>query len=474
MPLKVTDNGSIIDAIRSEASVDYIKRVPLTTEAGIDAAVAAITRFTATRNEFLDALVNRIGSVIAHDISWSNPLAQFKRESLTYGSTIEEIQVGLIQAQPYNADRNSLEHTLFGQHTPDVQANYHTVNRENYYPITVNEGLLRRAFTSTDGLSKLIAQILQAPTTSDSWDEFLLMCKLFPIYEKNGGYFHVNVPDVRASTSTEADAKKALRKMRAMAENLTFLSSHYNAAHMPVYARPEELCLFVSPEFNAAIDVEALAGAFNISKAEMTGRIIPIPQEQFGVDGMQALMTTRNFFVVADTRLENSSQWNAAKLSSNYFFHHWEIISASRFVPAVAFGTFPDDEIIEIKTVVNAIKDLIATDETQNPNVTVKSLARGNKYQLSATVTTAPTGGTNVGVKYEIQGANDDATNVSSNGVIYVSPAETATSIDVIATTTWIDPANVDDSAKATKATFTLTGDIIPEWGKGPKVVTAP
>src|SRR5205085_2463831 len=149
--------------------------------------------------------------------------------------------------------------TLFSRETPEVQANFHTINRQDFYKVTINESLLNRAFLDPTGLSGFINQLMEAPSNSDQLDEFLLTCSLFREYESNGGFYHVNVPDVRNLDSSGDDARLALRKMRAMADNLKFLSTKYNAAHMPIFARPEQLVIFASPEFNAAVDVDALA-----------------------------------------------------------------------------------------------------------------------------------------------------------------------------------------------------------------------
>lgn len=46
--------------------------------------------YEATQNEFLSALVNRIGRVIITSKSYTNPLRVFKKGILEYGETIEK------------------------------------------------------------------------------------------------------------------------------------------------------------------------------------------------------------------------------------------------------------------------------------------------------------------------------------------------------------------------------------------------
>src|SRR5699024_11911445 len=124
----------------------------------------------------------------------------------------------------------------------------------------------------------------------------------------------------------------------------------YNAAGMEVAAKRDDLVIFTTPQFNATMDVDALAGAFNMEKSTLAGRQITIPAEQFGLDGAQAILTTKDFFVVQDTLLENRSAPNPVGLYDNYFLHHHSIISHSPFAPAILFHTGADDTVAyEIK-----------------------------------------------------------------------------------------------------------------------------
>lgn len=461
-PLQDSHNKDILNAIRNEASTAYQQRIPEATQANIQDTVKSLAEYRPHFNEFLDALVNRIGSVVARNITWSNPLREFKQGMLTWGDTIEEVQIGLLKAHEYQEDRETLEKDIFGVERPDVQSAFHTVNRQNWYKITVNEAQLHRAFLEPEGLSTFVSQLMQAPTTSDQWDEFLLTCSLFAEYESNGGFYHVNVPDVRDITSDAADARIALRKMRAMADNLTFLSTKYNASKMPTFAQREDLCLFVTPEFQAAIDVETLAAAFNMDKTAMHGRVIPIPEEQLGINSAQAIMTTKDFFVMADQRLENTSANNPVGLHQNYFLHHWEVISASRFVPAVMFWTGADDEVIEIQPAVTAVAAPLVYNREK---VAVTTVERGEMYNVDAAVTTDPTGGDNTAVLYHVTGNESVKTYVTADGVLHIGGAEESDGITVTATSVWIDPANPSKpKIESADSVLTVTGVSMPQW----------
>ena len=455
-------NAAILDAVRGIASTDYQRRIPASSVAGIAATVENLTKPENRRwmNEFIDVLVNRIGMTIARSNSWSNPLAPFKRGMLSYGNTIEEIQVGLLEAHGYDPDRDYMEQTLFGRERPEVQTNFHTVNRQDFYKVTINEDMLKRAFLDPNGLSGFVNQLMEAPTTSDQWDEFLLTASLFREYEHNGGFFHVKVPDVADLNSTADDAKLALRKMRAMAGNLQFLSTEYNAAKMPVYAKPDDLLLFVSPEFNAGIDVEALAAAFHIERAQMYGKIVQLPQSAFGIEGCQAILTTDDFFVIADTLFESTSQWNPANLHNNYFLHHHQVISCSRFVPAVMFTTNASEEAITTHAPVTGIS-AITIEPIDGEAVT--DVPRGGMIALVASAETGPEGGTEA-VVWTVGGNTSARTFITQAGVLHVAPDETASALTVTATTAAVDYDNPRKDALTATLSVSVVGDVLGGW----------
>ena len=460
-PLKTQDNAAIADAIRNGQSLQYQQRIPAATDAGIRSTIENLQDNPQHFNEFIDALVNRIGLVLAKNISWTNPLAQFKRGMLRHGDTIEEYQVGLVKAKVYDPDREYMERDLFGTERPPVKTFFHHINRQDWYKVSVNQTLLARAFLEDGGLSRFVGDLIQSPMTSDQWDEFLLTTQLFKEYEANGGFYHVNVPAVSAMNSNAADAKAALRKMRALTKTLGFLSSDYNAAKMPTFARPDDLVLFATPEFIAAVDVEALSAAFNIDKLEASQRMIPIPRSQLGIKGAEAIMTTRDFFVIADTHFSMQQQPNPVALQTNYFLHHHQIISTSLFAPAVLFGDVADDERIEITGSVTSVAT--PTIEPVEGDA-VTDVARGGMVAFTTDVVDDPDGSAG-NVSWSItSGVTSQRTYITQYGVLHVGTDETASSVTVRATSTFIDPENPRLDAKYAETTISLTGTAARGW----------
>ena len=86
--LKDRTNQTIMDAIRSDMPLSYQARIPAATQAGVKNTAEQLFNYRPMLNEFVDALVNQIGSVIGQGMVWNNPLAVFKQGMLSFGSTV--------------------------------------------------------------------------------------------------------------------------------------------------------------------------------------------------------------------------------------------------------------------------------------------------------------------------------------------------------------------------------------------------
>lgn len=446
-----TTNAEIIKAIRHEASSEYQRRIPDEIKSDVSKTLQALNNYTPAWNEFVAALVNKIGLTIARNNSWSNPLAMYKKGLLDYGDTVEEIQTGLIQGYVFDPRREYGEKALFGKHLPEVQTSYHTINRESIYPLTVQRSTLQRAFTSETGLSEFITQLMEAANTSDNWDEYLLTVRLFREYENNGGFFKVHVDDIGSPDATAEDSRRGLRTLREYAETLPFLSRQFNAARMPVHANPEDMILITSPQFKSGLDVNGLAAMFNVSYAEVPYKTHVIPKTDIGIPGVEAILTTKDFFQIYDTYFATDSQPNPAGRYENFFLHHDQIISASRFVPAIAFTTGEGDVIEIVDHPVTGVEDIVITDSS---GATVTSVERGGSYVVSSRATSD---GDNTASVLTLSGKQSNFTYLSQTGTMHVSIDEKATSLTITSTS-----QDAPDLVKS--RTVTVTGELVEFW----------
>lgn len=452
-PLTDFSNVQLLNMIRNESSPEYQRRIPAATQSNMDITVSTLMSSTQLKNEFYSSLINRIGGTMVHSWKWSNPLSVFTRASQTYGDTWQEIAVGMPLAQVYDPNAEYLGADNFRKWKVDVDSLYHRLDFAHFYPVTTDDKTLRRAFTSDNGLSSLTSQLIQSCYNAAEVDVFEAMCHMFTQYARLGGYWRVHVnADLNKMTSTQDEARGLLRQIRSWADSLKFVSTRYNARHMPTFAKPDELVLFCSPEVKSALDVQGLATVFHRTDAEPTiDRIIVVPEDRFGIDGVQAILTTDKFLIDIPVIEEMTQQVNPVNINSvNNYLHMQRIISVSGFAPAVLFWNGPastDNVVRPDGTTAATPKFALKLSVYGEGATTPQDVARGGAVQVEADTTITNDGQASWrsgAVKYSI-GATDkplsEWTYISPTGVLVVGIDEANTVIPVQATADYINPA---------------------------------
>lgn len=337
--MKIENAVNAYNAIRG-SSATLTARLPVANLQNIVEAGNPILEYIAVQNEFLDCLVNKIYLQVIHSRSFNNPLALLKRGSAPLGSDIEEIHVNPVQASQYNPTAE----TLLKQHAPDAAAAYHRLNRQDVYKLTVERTDLRQAFTSWEAFGQMIEANINALYSGNYIDEFKLMLGLF-----DGGLSAnaITTMVVTAPTDTTT-AKSLIAKMRALNRKFQLPSTEFNAYAKLVndptksrttWCKPEDIVVIIPADTEALLDVEVLAQAFNIDRAQFIANNVIIV-DSFGVDSpIQAVMIDRAYIQVYDNLYIAEPFRNPETLSVTYFLHVWQTYSASPFANAVAFIT---------------------------------------------------------------------------------------------------------------------------------------
>ena len=368
--MAVTNNTIMAKAWLAGTS-DFQQRIPDPTIAGVKATMDALFQPMNAMyfNQFMDVLINRIGFTYVRQQEYKNPLAVFKGTKLSYGSTIQEIAPRWIKAHSYD-DENE---TLLKLHRPEAQAWYHSQNRRDQYSISVNVDELRTAFTDEQGLNKLVASIMTTPQNSDQYDEYRIMLQLIAEYENRWGFYKHHLTSM---PTDEASGKELLTALQTYGGKLQFPSSLYSGTEIPVFAKPDELVLITTPEAQAGLNVNTLAGLFNVDLAQVKYRVVLV--DEFPIKGAVALLTTEDFFVCSDTLFNTTSFWNPQTLTTNYYLNHWGIYSVSPFVPAILFTT--EDESTVTPTITQTVSGITLEAEKD-------TMKAGESQQLTVKLT---------------------------------------------------------------------------------------
>lgn len=380
----------ILNVIRNNATINYKTYVPVATAdaESIREIGAIIMDNPQLQNEFLSALVNRIGRVLVTSKMYANPWSMFKKGTLEFGETIEEIFVNI--AKPFQFDPNVAETNLFKREIPDVRSAFHIMNYQKYYKTTIQNDQLRQAFLSWQGITDLIAKIVDSMYTGANYDEFQTMKYMLAKHILNGRMYPITIPAV-----TEANIKSIVSTIKGVSNNYEFMSNKYNVAGVQNFSKKKDQYLLINSNFDATMDVEVLASAFNMDKAQFIGQRVLV--DSFGsldierlnilfaddstyteisesdlqaLDAIPCVLVDKDWFMIFDNFHNFTEQYNGEGLYWNYWYHVWKTFSVSPFANNALF--IPGVPSVESVTVSPA-------------NATVKA---GQTISLSAVVQT--------------------------------------------------------------------------------------
>lgn len=368
-----TLNASTIDilnVIRQNASYDYQQNVPeVTTPNDIPKVGEIIYGTPAFANQFINALVNRIAIVRVQSATFNNPYSILKKGYIEYGETVEDIFVSIAKAVDFSAEK--ADKREFQRTIPDVRSAFHVMNWRVMYPVTIQDEDLKQAFLSIDGVQNLIAKIVDSVYTAAEYDEFLLFKYLLIKAISHGKMYPTSI-------GAGTDLSEAAVQFRGTSNLLPFMSSEYNESGVKTNTPKEKQVIFMDAMFNAQFDVNVLASAFNMDKADFMGRLFLIDNwsdfdnERFDViransDGIEevtteelqllanvkAVILDENWFQVYDNNNKFTEKYVASGLYWNYFYHTWKTISNSPFANAVVFVTSAADITLPASISVN-------------------------------------------------------------------------------------------------------------------------
>ncbi len=343
----------IINTIRANASAEYQNLVPeIKSYKELPAVGEAIMGYPSLSNQFISSLVNRIAIVRVKSATFNNSFAMLKKGYLAFGETVEEVFVNICKAREFNPEKAAARE--FKRSLPDVRTAFHAINWRVQYPITVENEDLRMAFLSENGVTDLIAKIVNSVYQAAEYDEYLLF-KYLLIKAISGGKMY----PVGFDASVMENAAK---KFRGMSNLLTFMKSEYNAAGVTTTTPKADQYIFMDAQFNADYDVDVLASAFNMDKADFMGRLVLVDDfttfdnERFEeiransdmieevtseelalMQNVKAVLCDGEWFQVYDNLMSMTEVNVTSGLYWNYNLHTWKTVSSSPFSNAVVF-----------------------------------------------------------------------------------------------------------------------------------------
>lgn len=380
------------------------------------------------RNAFQAGIWNMVSMIIINNMYWTKDdwVSKTLKGQLEVGDSIEDIWVEV--ATPHDYDANGAS-KLTTWEKAEILSKFHILNYQKYYQRTIGRKDFRQAFLSFSGVYTLVQKIIDSMYNAARWDYFLI-CKYLIARKICDGAFQVATVEAPAD---EASVKEDAKVIQRMSNDMTYPDGFMNEAGVINATAKEDQLFIPTNEFEAAMNVEVLASAFNMDKVGYNGIRLPINGFSFTAteenrikelmgesEGYREITAGEKAELLNCYAVHMDKDWffnynylfefyefeDPSVLKENFFLHDWKLISYSPYRNAVVY-TSMTPTVTEVQ---------ITPDGA--------TVQKGSMLQLTATVTA--TGFAKKTVAWSVSGGTDNTTSIDANGLLYVGANETA------------------------------------------------
>ena len=328
--------------IRNNSTEAFVQTVPAATDDNIQtiANILFNDAYQPMLNEFVTNLINRIALTIVRNKSYSNPLSIFKKGSIPLGTDIQDIFTNPAIAEKYEFSNTAMA-KLLTITDPDTHVAYYRRNRQDLYTKTISREGLQGAFVSWEKFEDFITSITTSLYSGNYIDEFEYTKDLV-----NGAYVNNKVIVEQVTEPTDETSSKAfLKKVRSLYKKLSFPSTKYNAYSkfsganglIKTWTEPDRVVLIIKADAMAEVDVDALASAFNLDKANFLGRVIEV--DEFDSPEIVGVICDESWLQIYDNIFRFDEFYNARVMAWNEYLHAWGTYAICPFANAVVLAT---------------------------------------------------------------------------------------------------------------------------------------
>lgn len=300
------------------------------------------------RNKFIQSLVNRIAYTRFMMDYFENPLRELAGDDLPLGAIGQEIYVNPARGRVY--DINDFAGLLV-KYESDIKAEYTEINFDVQYPVTIIRKELEKAFVSWGDFESFLMGISTSLYNGAYIDDYKYTKKLITNAYRNNAV-QMETVSFAGATPTKDELESLTARLRQAYLDFMVPSTKYNAwkkvggygRSIVSWSKPENIVVFVSNKMASILDVNVLASAFNIDKADLMGRVYYV--EDFDilddngeviVDGSNiiALICDRRWFKIREKDMFMDEFYNANNRSWQSYLNVIKSFNYSLFANAL-------------------------------------------------------------------------------------------------------------------------------------------
>lgn len=378
------------------------------------------SNYQAVQESFF-GLLKQIAYVATVTRTFNNPLAQLEGENMPLGWAGEETYINPVQGRQFDVNDFA---GILQKYEADVKVQYLTINMDLQYPVTLTRDKIRTAFNSWRDLEEFINGIVNALYNGAYIGMFSYTKALISsaFKENKAQYIKVTTP------SNEATGKAFIKKLRELYTLFQLPSQSYNAwakvggngKPVTTWCAPEDIVVMLRADIVATVDVDVLAAAFNMDKANFIGRLITV--DNFDVytddgekiyDGQHILgfIGDKAWFKIKQQDMALDMWFNPNNRSWQYYLNVVRMYNYSLFANGIIIAN--SDPVVDATAVTTSktsvsveegadvVLDIITTPFSANPTITASSSAEG-KATVSVT-----------GKKLTIHGVDDGSATIT-------------------------------------------------------------
>lgn len=257
-------------------------------------------------------MVEKIAKQVIRVATADDRLAELEKGEIDNGTVIENVVVELAEAGAFVDTYDGTDATNpFKALEPELAVKYFTEWTQRQFSTKVSMQKLRKVMRAGGGVQELADAIVAALVEGENNTNYETVKAMFA----DSGVRAGAIVDI-ATVSDATDYKGILVALKNAISGMTFVNTTHNKAGIKRKTNRENIRILMPYHLRNAIDVEELAGVFNLEKAEVASRIIEIDTPTvddiyvFDIDAVQIY-----------TRLkEMTSEFNGKTLETNFFY----------------------------------------------------------------------------------------------------------------------------------------------------------
>lgn len=363
----------LFNNIRANATDEYKNTVPFMNYGDSISTIAnPILNYEAVKSQFLTGVTNMIGLTIFKEWEeFRNPLAILKQRNLDLGVDVREIAVDILDENSYSLTDEGLADVL-KLDAPVAKECIHRLNRQVYFKISISDAELELAFNSWSDFDNFFVRKAEMLYMSNEIAEFKWAKELLRQTVQKG-----YVPTIAVSEVTnETTGKEFVVAVKDCVADFMFPSKDYNmlkamtkgAQTINTWVKPENTVLVAPQKLYNKIDVNVLASAFNLDKADfLAGNKLAVDDlgyirintassgsPSYKYYKLQGMIFDKHFTQIYDKKIAMKNNYIASALVDQRYLHIWQTYSTSPFADVVAFVTevnqsdIPSDYVFEV------------------------------------------------------------------------------------------------------------------------------